>query len=180
MKRFRLLLLLAIFGTNAVFAEDCDTIFCKCRKDSAFDPRCPSVLKQRQIVGQDGPPPAPTVGRRTGSERAEPRDDAGLHQPFSKLKRSRAGGQSFTKSLQLMHGTAGEHAAPCNPMALQLNQPVLRCPRVQIPNNVIDTATRVTTINSTCTITNSRIGERSSPPRRGRIRRSGSRNGAVI
>ncbi len=49
----------------------------------------------------------------------------------------------------------------------------------QMPNSVSDTAARVTTISSTWTITNSRIGDRSMPPRRGMILRSGSRNGAV-
>ena len=49
----------------------------------------------------------------------------------------------------------------------------------QMPNSVSDTAARVTTISSTWTITNSRIGDRSMPPKRGMILRSGSRNGAV-
>jgi len=49
-----------------------------------------------------------------------------------------------------------------------------------MPNMVMLMASRVTIINSTWTITNRRIGERSIPPRRGNTRRSGSRNGAVI
>ncbi len=52
--------------------------------------------------------------------------------------------------------------------------------RNQMPNMVMLMASRVTIINSTWTITNRRIGERSIPPRRGNTRRSGSRNGAVI
>ncbi len=54
------------------------------------------------------------------------------------------------------------------------------CRPTQIPNSFICTAKRVTTINSTCTITNNRIGDRSMPPRLGKMWRMGSRNGAVI